>query len=102
MIHVIATVELVEGKRDEYLHEFKKVIPDVRAEVGCLEYGPASDVVTDIPVQEAVKQNAVTIIERWTDVQALKAHLKTNHMRVYREATKSVVKNLTVRILEPL
>jgi quinol monooxygenase YgiN len=102
MIYVIATVELVEGKRGEYLRELKKVIPDVLAEVGCLEYGPASDVVTDIPVQETVNPNAVTIIERWTDVPALKAHLKTNHMKVYREATKSIVKSITVRILEPL
>ena len=102
MIYVIATVELVEGKRGEYLNEFKKVIPAVLAEVGCLEYGPTSDVVTDIPVQKTVKQNVVTIIERWTDVQALKAHLKTNHMKVYRDATKSFVKSLTVRILEPL
>ena len=102
MIYVIATVELVEGKRGEYLNELKKVIPAVLAEVGCLEYGPTSDVVTDIPVQKTVKQNVVTIIERWTDVQALKAHLKTNHMKVYRDATKSFVKSLTVRILEPL
>jgi quinol monooxygenase YgiN len=102
MIYVIATVGLVEGKRGEYLGELKKVIPDVLAEAGCLEYGPASDVVTDIPFQETVNQNAVTIIERWTDVRALKAHLKTNHMKVYREATKSVVKSVTVRILEPL
>ena len=102
MIYVIATVELVEGKRGEYLNELKKVIPDVLAEVGCLEYGPASDVVTDIPVQEAVNQNVVTIIERWADVQALKEHLETNHMKVYREATKFVVKSVNVRILEPL
>jgi quinol monooxygenase YgiN len=102
MIYVIATVELVEGKRGEYLRELKKVIPDVLAEVGCLEYGPASDVATDIPVQDPINENVVTIIERWTDVQVLKAHLKTNHMKVYREATKSVVKSVTVRILEPL
>jgi quinol monooxygenase YgiN len=102
MIHVIATVELVEGKRGEYLRELKKVIPDVLAEIGCLEYGPAGDVATDIPVQDPINENVVTIIERWMDVQALKAHLKMNHMKVYREATKSFVKSLTVRILEPL
>lgn len=102
MIYVIATVELVEGKREGYLNEFKKVVPAVLAEVGCLEYGPASDIVTDIPVQETVDQNVVTIIERWTNVQALKEHLKTNHMKVYREATKSFVKSVNVRILEPL
>lgn len=54
MIYVIATIELVEGKRGVYLRELKKVIPDVHAEVGCLEYGPATDVATDIPVQVPV------------------------------------------------
>ena len=102
MIYVIATIELVEGKRNEYLRELKKVIPDVRAESGCLEYGPATDVATDITVQEPVNQNVVTIIERWADIQALKDHLKTHHMKTYRDATKSVVRNLRVRILKPL
>jgi quinol monooxygenase YgiN len=102
MIYVIATVELFEGKRGEYLRELKKVIPDVLAEIGCLEYGPAGDVATDIPVQDPVNENVVTIIERWTDIQALKVHLKTNHMKTYREATKYVVKGLRVRILKPL
>ena len=102
MIYVIATMELVEGKRSEYLRELKKVIPDVRAEIGCLEYGPAGDVATDVPVQDPVNENVVTIIERWTDVQALKEHLKTHHMKTSREATKSFVKGLRVRILKPL
>jgi quinol monooxygenase YgiN len=102
MIYVIANVELVEGKRNDYLRELKKVIPDVRAEIGCLDYDPATDVATDIPVQDPVSENVVTIIERWTDIQALKDHLKTPHMKTYREATKSIVKNLRVRILKPL
>lgn len=102
MIYAIATVELFDGKRGEYLRELKKIIPDVRAESGCLDYGPAVGVVTDIPVQEQVDANVVTIIERWTDLQALKDHLKTPHMKAYREATKSFVKNLSVRILKPV
>jgi quinol monooxygenase YgiN len=102
MIYVIATVEIIEGKRGEYLRELKKVIPDVRAETGCLEYGPAGDVATDIPVQAPVNEHVVTIIERWTDIQALKDHLQSPHMKTYREATKSVIRGLGVRILKPL
>jgi quinol monooxygenase YgiN len=102
MIYVVATVEIIEGKRGEYLRELKKVIPDVRAETGCLEYGPAGDVATDIPVQAPVNEHVVTIIERWTDIQALKVHLQRPHMKTYREATKSVIRGLGVRILKPL
>ena len=102
MIHVIATVEVVEGKRGEYLRELNKVIPDVHAEIGCLEYSPAVDIATDIPAQDQVNENVITIMERWTDIQSLKAHLIAPHMKAYREATKAVVKNLRVRILKPL
>ena len=102
MLYVIATVEIFEGRKGEYLRELKKVIPDVQAEIGCLEYGPTGDVATDIPVQDPVNENVVTIIERWTDIQALKDHLQTPHMKTYREATKSVIKNIRVRILKPL
>ena len=102
MIYVIATVEIFEGRKGEYLRELKTVIPDVQAEIGCLEYGPTGDVATDIPVQDPVNENVVTIIERWTDIQALKDHLQTSHMKTYREAIKSVIKNVRVRILKPL
>ncbi len=102
MIYVIATVELAEGKRALYLKEFNKITTLVRAENGCLQYGPAVDVATGIPVQEPISENAVTIIERWTDVDALKVHLTAPHMQTYREAVKDYVKRVTIRVLEPV
>jgi len=99
MIHVIATVELAEGKVNDYLRELNKVAPAVRAEEGCLEYGPTMDLATDIPVQEPVRENVVTIMERWSDVPALMNHLKTKHMADYRAATKTFVKGLKIRVL---
>ena len=101
MIYVIATVELLDGKRDNYLEELNKIIPKVRAEIGCLEYSPATDVVADIPVQEAVNENVVTIMERWTDLQALNVHLNAPHMKTYRDAVKTFVKGLRIRVLRP-
>ena len=50
IIHVLATIEVKEGKRDAYLAEFHKVQPKVLAEVGCIQYEPAIDVQTAIPV----------------------------------------------------
>ncbi|HAB11390.1 MAG TPA: antibiotic biosynthesis monooxygenase, partial [Planctomycetaceae bacterium] len=41
MIFVLATIELAEGRRDDFLAAFQQVVPLVRAEEGCLEYGPA-------------------------------------------------------------
>ncbi len=102
MIYVIATIELFAGKRNDYLEEFNKIVTAVRAETGCLEYGPAEDVRTDIPIQETVCDNIVTIIERWTGTDALKAHLNTAHMQSYREAVATIVKKTGVRILQPI
>lgn len=102
MIYVIATIELTEGKRSEYLEEFNKIIPKVRAENGCLEYGPTADVVTGIPVQEPINENAITIIERWSDVDALKIHLTAPHMKSYQKAVKDYVRLVRIRVLSPL
>ena len=38
MIYVIATIELIQGKRGDFIHEFRKVVPLVREEKGCLEW----------------------------------------------------------------
>ena len=101
MIHVIATVAVAEGKRTDFLKEFYKVMPHVRAEKGCIEYGPAIDFPTGIPVQAPIREDAVVILEKWSDIEALKAHLVAPHMKPYREAVKSIVKGMTVQVLEP-
>ncbi len=102
MIHVIATVTLNAGQRDAYLQEFALVVPKVRAEEGCLAYGPNVDVPTGLAAQSPVRENVVTIIERWEDVDALKAHLATAHMAEYREKVKDYVAGVTVHVLEPV
>ncbi|HXZ37664.1 MAG TPA: antibiotic biosynthesis monooxygenase family protein, partial [Thermodesulfobacteriota bacterium] len=43
MIYVVATIELAEGKRDDFLKRVRQLVPEVRAEKGCVEYGPAID-----------------------------------------------------------
>lgn len=44
IIHVIATVTVHDGKRDDYLAIFHKLVPKVLAEQGCIEYGPTVDI----------------------------------------------------------
>jgi quinol monooxygenase YgiN len=100
MIHVIATVDVAEGKRTDFLNEFQKVIPHVRAEKGCIEYGPAIDFPSGIPVQAPVREDCVVIIEKWSDIEALKGHLVAPHMKPYRDGVKHIVKGMTVQILE--
>jgi quinol monooxygenase YgiN len=101
MIHVIATVEVAEGKRDAFLEIFHRVVPSVLAEKGCMEYGPAVDLPTDIPVQIAERRNVVTIMEKWESLEALKAHLTAPHMLAYRKEVKEIVTGMKVEVLKP-
>jgi quinol monooxygenase YgiN len=101
MIHVIATIELNPGTRDSFLGEFRKIVPLVRAEQGCLEYGAAVDAATDIPAQGAVRPDVATVVEKWSDLTALKAHLAAPHMLEYRPRVKAFVKSVSLQILEP-
>ena len=41
------------------------------------------------------------IIEQWSDVAALEAHLKAPHMADYRVKVKPFVKGVTLRVLQP-
>ncbi len=101
MIHVLATIEVNDGKRQQFLAEFHRNVPRVRAEAGCLEYGPAVDLATGMAVQMPVRENVVTIIEKWADLDALRAHMAAPHMVEYRGRVKDFVKRVQLQILEP-
>jgi len=101
MIHVIATIETAPGMRDDFLAAFAELVPDVKAEQGCIEYGPAVDLAADIGDQPAVRQNIVTVIEKWDSVEALKKHLEAPHMVRYRRTVKDMVVGVSIRVLEP-
>lgn len=101
MIHVIAVIEVEDGKRDALVAEFKKILPDVQAEDGYLEYGPTIDAETGIERQMPQRNNVVTMVEKWRDVDALKAHLQAPHMNAFRERVKDIIKNIELYITEP-
>ncbi len=101
MIHVIATVELHPGKRDAFLAEFRKLIPDVKAEAGCVEYVPTFDAETDIANHFRLGPDKVVIVEKWETLAHLKAHAVAPHMQAYRPRVKDYVKQMELRVLSP-
>lgn len=101
MIHVIATIELHEGRRDAFLEEFRALVPHVRAEEGCLEYGPAIDLATGIPAQPPARPDVVTVVEKWASVEHLERHLNAPHMREYRPRVEGLVARTTLAVLAP-
>jgi quinol monooxygenase YgiN len=102
MIHVIATIELWGGKREAFLAEFRRVVPLVRAEPGCLDYGPAIDVPTGIEAQVPPRENVVTVVERWESLDALRAHLAAPHMQEYRARVKALIAGVQLQVLQPV
>lgn len=102
MIHVIATIALNPGTRDHFLVEFQKIVAPVRAEAGCLDYGPTIDAESGIAAQGATRPDVVTVVERWESLEHLQAHLVAPHMLEYRPKVKDFVKSVTLQILEPV
>jgi len=100
MVIVLARVELAPGKRAAFLDEFHRLVPLVRAEGGCLEYGPAVDAATTLSRQTRLGDDVVMIVEKWESLAHLEAHLVAPHMTPYRERVKDLVKSVQLHVLE--
>lgn len=100
MIHVIAKIHTVPGKRAEFIAEFHQLVPQVLAEEGCVEYGPTIDCVTGLDAQQEAGEDVAVIVERWESLDALKAHLVADHMKTYREKVKDLVEKTVLEVYE--
>lgn len=101
MIHVIAALSTAPGKRHELISAFKQLAPQVHAEHGCIEYGTAVDVATSIAAQGPLRDDVVTVVEKWESVEALEAHLAAPHMEEFRSSMSEVITGISLQILEP-
>ena len=100
MIYVIASIRLKKGSYNQFIEIFKANIPAVLAEDGCLEYIPTVDIDANLKPQH-MDGEVVTIVEKWQSVEALKAHLGTPHMVLYREKTIDLVAEVSLKVLTP-
>jgi quinol monooxygenase YgiN len=101
MICVIATIQVAPKQRDELLALFRPLVPKVRAEPGCIEYTPMIDTHSGLSDQDPVRDNAVTIVEKWESTAALHAHLNTMHMAEYFQKSEELQLSLNLQVLEP-
>lgn len=60
-------------------------------ESGCLSYSMA--------VENAV-EGIVTIVERWTDIDALRAHFATPHMQAFNATIKGAARSIDVKMYD--
>ena len=101
MIHVIALLTTKPGKRDAVMKEFRANVPNVKAERGCIEYGPAVDVDPGPSFQTRLGADTFMVIEKWASLEALKAHAAAPHMKAYADKVKDMPAVRVVHILSP-
>ncbi len=99
MLHVIALIVAVPGKRDALLEAFRANVPAVRAEAGCLAYAPAIDTANFSGTQALLGPDTFVVVERWASAEALLAHEHAPHMAAYREKTKDLVVSASVHVV---
>ncbi len=101
MIHVIATISTAHGQRDKFLTAFRNLVPQVRAEAGCIEYSLAVDLASGLAPQPPVRDDTVTVVEKWQDLAALQRHLTAPHVTQFLEREKTLLAGLELRVLTP-
>lgn len=99
-VTVLAQIQTHPGKREAFLAEFAKVMPFVHAEEGCLEYQPTIDLPTELSRQTRLGDDVVMIVEKWTTLAALQAHLEAPHMHEYRPRVQSLIAASQLHILQ--
>jgi quinol monooxygenase YgiN len=97
MICVIATIETLPGRRDDLLKVFEGLVPKVHAEQGCIEYAAMIDLPNALT---PLRENVVTVVEKWENLAALEAHLASSHMAEFRCQTESLRLSLSLQILQ--
>ena len=101
MIHVVAILTTKPGQRETVLEHFRANIPAVRAEDGCIEYGPAVDAEGLGSFQTKFGPDTFVVIEKWRDAAALKAHAAAPHMAAYAAKVKDMIAGRVIHVLSP-
>ena len=102
MIHVIAVITAKPGLRNTILDAFRANVPAVRAEDGCIEYGAAVDAQAALPIQTQYGPDTFLVIEKWRDMDALKAHAAAPHMAAYGAKTREHIASRIIHVMSPV
>jgi len=98
MIHVVAIITAKPGQRETILKAARENLAAVRAENGCIEYGPVVDADAGA-FQAPLGPDTFVVIEKWADMDALKAHGVAPHMKAFGAKIKDLVANRAIHVL---
>ncbi len=99
VIHVVAVITAKAGRRAEVLRAFAANVPAVRAEDGCIEYIATVDAEGVGPLQTRFGEDSFVVVEKWSSLDALKAHAASPHMREYAAHTRDLIAERAVHVL---
>ncbi|UCH47640.1 MAG: antibiotic biosynthesis monooxygenase [Betaproteobacteria bacterium] len=98
MIHVVAVITAKPGQREKILEAARDNLAAVRAENGCIEYGPVVDAEFG-SFQTPLGPDTFMVIEKWQDAAALKAHAAAPHMAAYAKKVKDLIADRQIHVL---
>ena len=98
MIHVVAVITAKPGQREKILEAARENLAPVRAEKGCIEYGPVVDAEFG-SFQTPLGPDTFMVIEKWENTDALKAHAAAPHMAAYGKKVKDLIASRTIHVL---
>jgi len=81
MIVLVAVLNVAEGKGNEVVEEFKKLVPKVRQDPGTIAYNIN---------QAADNPDKIMVYEKYKDQEALQYHGQTEHFREFGRSTRSL------------
>ena len=99
MIHVVAILTAKPGKREAVLAEFKKNMPAVLAEHGCIQYVPVVDLEGGPESLTRIGTDAFMVLEQWDSAEALQAHAASAHMAAFGESVKELMHGRSIYAL---
>lgn len=102
MIHVIATIRAQDGKLDVLTDAFRKIVPAVLSKPGCIEYGLSVHLATDLAGQAAFDDQELIIVEKWSELAALKRHIADPAYRSSYAELWQWVSGASMQILKPI
>ena len=99
MIHVVAIITAKPGQRAAILEAFRANLAAVRAEQGCIEYGPVIDATGAGESQTKLGDDTFMVVEKWESLDALEAHAQSPHMAAYGAKTKEMLASRVIHVL---
>jgi len=99
MISVVAILTAKPGQAPTLLAAIQANLEAVRAETGCIEYGPAQDA----PFSPAkFGEDSVIVLEKWASPEALAAHGKAPHMASFSASIRDILAGRpSIHVLAP-